>query len=180
MMNDDIKEVLVTREQILNICETLGKQITADYKDKKLVVVGLLRGCMPFMAELVLNINLYTELDYMVASSYEGGTSSTGHLVIKSDITTDVKGKDVLIVDDIIDTGLTLKEVKALFLNRGANSVKTCVMLDKPEGRVEKVEADYVGTTIPKKFVVGYGLDYGPYYRNLPYVGVLKEEVYNK
>ncbi|MCR5786165.1 MAG: hypoxanthine phosphoribosyltransferase [Acholeplasmatales bacterium] len=180
MMKDDIKEVLVSREQIETICKTLGEKITEDYKDKKLLVVGLLRGCMPFMAELILNINLYTELDYMVASSYEGGTSSTGHLVIKSDITTDVKGKDVLIVDDIIDTGLTLKEVKALFLNRGAASVKTCVMLDKTEGRKENINADYFGTTIPNKFVVGYGLDYGPYYRNLPYVGVLKEEVYKK
>jgi len=179
-MENDIKKILVSKEEILNIANRLGKQITADYSGHDLVVVGLLRGAIPFMADLVKNINLYTVLDYMQASSYNGGTSSSGKIKIKSDISTDINGKDVLIVDDIIDTGLTLKEIKKLFVSRGAKSVRTCVLLDKKEGRTEDIEADYVGTPIPKEFVVGYGLDYNDYYRNLPFVGVLKEEVYNK
>lgn len=180
-MNNDIKEVLVSKMEIENICERLGKQLEQDYKDKELVVVGLLSGCLPFMADLVRHINLHLSTDYMKVSSYNGGTTSSGHIEIKSDLNLDVTGKDVLIVDDIIDTGLTLKETISYFLNvKKAKSVKACVLLDKPEGRTQTIEADYVGTIIPKKFVVGYGLDYNDYYRNLPYVGVLKEEVYTK
>ncbi len=180
MMNDDIKEILVSEKEINEICTRLGKEITNDYKDKNLVIIGLLRGCFPFMGHLVTNIDSYAILDYMQVSSYNGGTSSCGKLDIKSDITTDLSGKDVLVIDDICDTGITLTEIKKLFLSRNAKSVKTCVLLDKPEGRQVEINADYVGTTIPKKFVVGYGLDYNGYYRNLPYVGVLKEEVYTK
>ena len=180
MMNDDIKEVLVSKEEINEICKRLGKEITEDYKNDELVIVGLLRGCFPFMGQLVTNIDCYAILDYMQVSSYNGGTSSCGKLNIKSDLSTDINGKNVLIIDDICDTGLTLNEIKKLFFSRGAKSVKACVLLDKPEGRIENIEADYVGTTIPKKFVVGYGLDYNDFYRNLPYVGVLKEEVYTK
>lgn len=180
-MDNDIKEVLVSKMDIENICEKLGNQITNDYKGRNLVVVGLLSGCLPFMADLVRHIDLYLATDYMKVSSYNGGTTSSGHIQIKSDLNLDVTGKDVLIVDDIIDTGLTLKEVISYFINvKKAKSVKTCVLLDKKEGRTENIEADYVGTLVPNKFVVGYGLDYDDFYRNLPYVGVLKEEVYNK
>jgi hypoxanthine phosphoribosyltransferase len=180
-MDNDIKEVLVSKMEIENICERLGKQLENDYRGKDLVVVGLLSGCLPFMADLVRHINLHLATDYIKVSSYNGGTTSSGHIEIKSDLNIDVSGKNVLIVDDIIDTGLTLKEVVNYFLNiKKAKTVKTCVLLDKKEGRKEKIEADYVGTLVPKKFVVGYGLDYEDFYRNLPYIGVLKEEVYSK
>lgn len=180
MLENDIKKVLVSKEEISAICERLGKQITLDYKDKNLVVVGLLSGCLPFMSDLVRSIDLYIKTDYMKVSSYKG-KESTGHLEIKSDLNIDVAGCDVLLVDDIIDTGLTLKETVSLFKNvKKAKSVKTCVLLDKPSGRKETIEADYVGTTVPAEFVVGYGLDYNNNYRNLGFVGVLKEEVYNK
>ncbi len=180
MLENDIKKVLVSKEEIDSICKKLGEKITNDYKDKDLVVVGLLSGCLPFMSDLVRNIDLYIQTDYMKVSSYSG-CESKGHLEIKSDLNIDVAGKDVLLVDDIIDTGLTLKETVSLFKNvKKAKSVKTCVLLDKPEGRKEQIEADYVGTTVPKEFVVGYGLDYNNNYRNLGFVGVLKEEVYTK
>lgn len=180
MLENDIKKVLVSKEEIDSICKSLGEKITSDYKDKDLVVVGLLSGCLPFMSDLVRYIDLYIQTDYMKVSSYKGRESS-GHLEIKSDLNIDVAGKDVLLVDDIIDTGLTLKETVSLFKNvKKAKSVKTCVLLDKPLGRKETIEADYVGTTVPKEFVVGYGLDYNNNYRNLGFVGVLKEEVYSK
>lgn len=180
MLENDIKKVLVSKEEIDSICKNLGEKITNDYKDKDLVVVGLLSGCLPFMSDLVRYIDLYIQTDYMKVSSYKG-VESSGHLEIKSDLNLDVAGKDVLLVDDIIDTGLTLKETVSLFKNvKKAKSVKTCVLLDKPLGRIEQIEADYVGTTVPKEFVVGYGLDYNNNYRNLGFVGVLKEEVYSK
>lgn len=180
MLENDIKKTLVSKEEIDSICASLGAQITKDYKNKDLVVVGLLSGCLPFMSDLVRNIDLYIKTDYMKVSSYSG-KESTGHLEIKSDLNMDVAGKDVLLVDDIIDTGLTLKETVSLFKNlKKAKSVKTCVLLDKPSGRKEAIEADYVGTTVPNEFVVGYGLDYENHYRNLNFVGVLKEEVYTK
>ena len=180
MLEKDILETLVSKDEIDSICKKLGEQITKDYKNKDLVVVGLLSGCLPFMSDLVRQIDLYISTDYMKVSSYNG-TKSSGHIEIKSDLNLNVEGKDVLLVDDIIDTGLTLKETVSYFLNvKKAKNVKTCVLLDKPEGRIERIEADYVGTTVPKKFVVGYGLDYDSKYRNLPFVGVLKEEVYKK
>ncbi len=181
MLDNDILKTLVSKEEIKEICTRLGDKITSDYKDSNLVVVGLLSGCLPFMSDLVREIDLYIKTDYIKVSSYNGGKTSSGHIKIKSDLNLNVEGKDVLLVDDIIDTGLTLKETINYFLNvKKAKSVKTCVLLDKPEGRTESIEADYVGTVVPKCFVVGYGLDYDGCYRNLGYVGVLKEEVYNK
>lgn len=181
MLDNDILKTLVSKEEIKEICKKLGDKITKDYKDKDLVVVGLLSGCLPFMSDLVREIDLYIKTDYIKVSSYNGGTSSSGHIEIKSDLNLCVENKDVLLVDDIIDTGLTLKETVNYFLNvKKAASVKTCVLLDKPEGRKEKIEADYVGTKVENCFVVGYGLDFDGFYRNLGYVGVLKEEVYKK
>lgn len=181
MLDNDILKTLVSKEEIKEICTRLGHKITTDYKDSNLVVVGLLSGCLPFMSDLVREIDLYIKTDYIKVSSYNGGKTSSGHIEIKSDLNLNVEGKDVLLVDDIIDTGLTLKETINYFLNvKKAKSVKTCVLLDKPEGRTESIESDYVGTVVPKCFVVGYGLDYDGCYRNLGYVGVLKEEVYNK
>ncbi len=178
-MKNDIKKILLSSEEIASICKKLGKQIEDDYKDKKPIVVGLLRGCLPFMSDLVKCINAYIYLDYMSVSSYEG-TSSTGVIKVNKDVSTDVTGRDVIVVDDIIDTGHTLEYVTKYFLNKGAKSVKTCCLLDKPEGRKVNFNADYVGHIVPNEFVVGYGLDYDGLYRNLDFVGVLKPEIYSK
>lgn len=179
MLNNDIKKVLVTEDDIMKICTTLGKQITKDYYSKDLVLIGLLKGCEPFFSDLAKKIETYCQLDFMKVSSYEG-TSSTGNIIIKNDISLDIKDKHVILVDDIIDTGKTCLYIKTLLEQRGAKSVELCCLLDKPEGRLVNIESKYVGTTIPNEFVVGYGLDYNELYRNLPYIGVLKEEIYNK
>ena len=179
MMNNDILKVVLTKEEIDQVCKRLGEEITRDYHDKKPIIVGLLKGCQPFMSDLVKHISTYIKIDYMLASSYEG-INSTGHVTVKKDIETFVEGQDVIIVDDIIDTGFTLKSVISLFKEKKVRSVKTCCLLDKPEGRKVDLKADYAGLTVPNEFVVGYGLDYNGYYRNLPYIGVLKPEVYTK
>lgn len=177
-MNNDIKKVFFSEEEINNIISKLGEKLTADFKDKKPLVIGLLNGCNPFMTDLVKKIQAYLTLDYMKVSSYVG-TESTNNLVIEGKIP-DVKDKEVILVDDILDTGRTLKTIKEKLLALGAKSVSLCVLLDKPEGRKFDIQADYVGDLVPNEFVVGYGLDYNGYYRNLPYIGVLKEEVYTK
>ena len=178
MMNNDIKEILVSAQEIEALCEKLGKQIENDYKDKAPLIVGLLKGCQPFMANVIKYINIYTQIDYMKVSSYVG-TKSTD-LVVKKDLDIDVAGLDVIVVDDIVDSGRTISKVVNLLKSRGANSVEVCCLLDKPDGRVVPVEVKYPGLWVPNKFVVGYGLDYNELYRNLPYIGVLKEEIYTK
>lgn len=178
-MINDIKKVLVTASEIQVICKELGDKITRDYFDQDLVVIGLLKGCNPFMADLIREIRIPSlEVDYMSVSSYHGTMSSSGDVHIKMDLSDSIKDKHILIAEDIIDTGRTIQTVKQLLLHRGAKSVKVVTLLDKPEGREVDAVADYVGTTIPNEFVVGYGLDYDEKYRNLPYVGVLKPEVY--
>lgn len=178
-LNKDVKKVLVSEEQISEICKRLGKEITEDYKDSKsLILLGLLKGCMPFMGDLMKHINLPLTLEYMSVSSYKGGISSSGDIKIGMDINTSVQGKDILICEDIVDTGKTLDTVVRLLLHRGAKSVEVVTLLDKPEGRVIPFNPKYIGVEIPKLFVIGYGLDYQEVYRNLPYVGVLKEHVY--
>ncbi len=178
-MQNDIKKISVTEDEINQIVQKLGQQITADYREKEPLLIGLLKGCNPFMADLLKVLPIYCSVDYMKVSSYSG-TYSTGKVSIQQDTTTTVSGKDVIVVDDILDTGRTLQEIKNLFLKRGAKSVKLCVLLDKPEGRQTDIQADYVGGLVPNEFVVGYGLDYNERYRNLPYIGVLKEEIYSK
>ena len=178
MMNDDIKKVLFSEEDLEKKIKEIGKKITNDYQGKEPLIVGLLRGVIPFIGDLMKRIDLYCEIDYLRVSSYEG-TASTGKLQT-SGYVPDVKGKDVILVDDILDTGNTLYKIRNLFLNAGAKSVKICVLLDKPEGRLLDIKADYVCYDVPKEFVVGYGLDYNQKYRNLPYIGVLKEEVYKR
>ncbi len=179
-MKDDIKEILVTQEEIQEICKRLGKQLTMDYAGKKPLMIGLLKGCHPFMSDLSKEIDTMIELDYMDVSSYHGTTASTGDVKIRLDLSVSVKGRDVIIAEDIVDTARTIKTISELLLYKEAKSVKVVSLLDKPEGRVVDFTVDYVGKTIPKAFVVGYGLDYEEYYRNLPYVGVLKESVYSK
>ena len=180
MLEQDIKKVLVSHEEIVAAAKKFGQQLTADYQGKKPILVGILKGSVPFMAELIKHVDTDIELDFMLVSSYHGGTTSSGVINIIKDIDQDITGRDILFVEDIIDTGQTLKNLCNLFKERNAASVKIATLLDKPEGRIVDIEADYTCFTIPNEFVVGYGLDYDEYYRNLPYVGVLKEEVYTK
>lgn len=175
-MHKNIKEILISEEQIIEKCKELGKIIDKDYEGKEVLLVGLLKGSVPFMAELAKHLNIDVTFDYMNVSSYDGVESKT--LVVKQDLKEDVSGKNILIVEDILDTGKTLYNVKEMLLKRNANSVKIVTMLDKEEGRIIDMKADYVGFKIPNAFVVGYGLDFNEKYRQLPYVGVLKEECY--
>ncbi|HGR5493040.1 TPA: hypoxanthine phosphoribosyltransferase [Streptococcus pneumoniae] len=179
MLENDIKKVLVSHDEITEAAKKLGAQLTKDYAGKNPILVGILKGSIPFMAELVKHIDTHIEMDFMMVSSYYGGTASSGVINIKQDVTQDIKGRHVLFVEDIIDTGQTLKNLRDMFKEREAASVKIATLLDKPEGRVVEIEADYTCFTIPNEFVVGYGLDYKENYRNLPYIGVLKEEVYS-
>ena len=179
MLENDIKKILVSHDEITEAAKKLGAQLTKDYARKNPILIGILKGSIPFMAELVKHIDTYIEMDFMMVSSYHGGTESSGVINIKQDVTQDIKGRHVLFVEDIIDTGQTLKNLRDMFIEREAASVKIATLLDKPEGRVVEIEADYTCFTIPNEFVVGYGLDYKENYRNLPYVGVLKEEVYS-
>jgi hypoxanthine phosphoribosyltransferase len=174
-----IKEVLLDEDTLLKRIKELGSEITEDYKDKDLVVVGILKGAVIFMSELAKNIKLPITIDFMAVSSYGKSTISTGEVRIIKDLDFSVEGKDILIVEDIIDTGLTLNYLTDILKKRGANNVRICTLLDKPERRTVGVHVDYLGFEIPDEFVVGYGLDYAEQYRNLPYVGTLKEEVYS-
>ena len=177
-LDNDIKYVLVNAEEIQEITKKLGKQISQDYAGKDLVVIGMLKGATPFMMDLLKSITLPVTIDFIQISSYHGGTHSTNAIIFKKDIDTDVRGKHVLIVDDIVDTAKTIKKVLNIFEDRGVESIELCCLLDKPEGRVVDYEPKYAGKVIPNEFVVGYGLDFNEYYRNLPYVGVVKEEMY--
>jgi len=179
MLEQDIKKILISHDEIVTAARELGQKLTEDYQGKNPILVGILKGSVPFMAELIKHIDTHIEMDFMMVSSYHGGTASSGVINIKQDVTQDTKGRHVLFVEDIIDTGQTLKNLRDMFIARDAASVNIATLLDKPEGRVVEIEADYTCFTIPNEFVVGYGLDYKENYRNLPYVGVLKEEVYS-
>ncbi|WP_313965617.1 hypoxanthine phosphoribosyltransferase [uncultured Streptococcus sp.] len=180
MLEQDIKKIMISHDEIVVAARELGQKLTEDYQGKNPILVGILKGSVPFMAELIKHIDTHIELDFMLVSSYHGGTSSSGVINIIKDLDQDIKGRDILFVEDIIDTGKTLKSLKELFEGRQPASVKIATLLDKPEGRLVEIEADYTCFTIPNEFVVGYGLDYDENYRNLPYIGVLKEEVYSK
>lgn len=180
MLEQDIKKILISHDEIVTAARELGQKLTEDYQGKNPILVGILKGSVPFMAELIKHIDTHIELDFMLVSSYHGGTSSSGVINIIKDMDQDIKGRDILFVEDIIDTGKTLKSLKELFEGRQPASVKIATLLDKPEGRLVEIEADYTCFTIPNEFVVGYRLDYDENYRNLPYIGVLKEEVYSK
>ena len=179
MLEKDIKKILFSQEDIVAKTKELGQQLTKDYEGKNPLLVGVLKGAVPFMAELIKHIDTHLEMDFMVVSSYGGGTVSSGEVKILKDVDTNVEGRDLIFIEDIIDTGQTLKNLRDMFIARDAASVNIATLLDKPEGRVVEIEADYTCFTIPNEFVVGYGLDYKENYRNLPYVGVLKEEVYS-
>lgn len=174
---EEVERVLITETQIARRVRALSAQIERDFCGRELVVVSLLNGTMMFLADLIRHLSLPLRLDFIGVSSYGAGTES-GELVFTKELRLDVKGRDVLLVDDILDTGRTMKRVLAKLRRLKPRRIKTCVLLDKPARRVEPVQADYVGFKIPDLFVIGYGLDYAERYRNLPFVGVLLPEMY--
>ena len=170
-------EVLYSAEQIRMRVAEIGRQITQDYADKDPVLVGVLKGSVIFMADLMREIDLKMSIDFMAVSSYKDGMVSTGDVEILKDLTNPIRGKDVIVCEDIVDTGLTLFRLLEILGSRGANSLKIATLLDKPEPRIKKeLKIDYCGFQIPNKFVVGYGLDAAGRYRNLPFIGVLKTD----
>lgn len=179
-MHKDVEEILLSHEEIITRCQEMGKQISVDYDGKTPLFIGLLKGAVPFMAELIKHVECNLEIDFIDVSSYNG-VESTGKVKMIKDVTTDVTNRHIIFVEDIIDTGLTLSEVKKIFKQRNAASIEVVTLVDKPEGRkVNDVVPKYNGFNIPNKFVVGFGLDYNEVYRNLPYIGVLKSSVYEK
>ncbi len=177
---NSIKEVLYSEEDIRKRAGELGRQITEDYKNsgKPLLLVALLRGSVPFLGELIRCIDMDIQYDFMDVSSY-AGTKSTGDIRIIKDLDTSVKGLDILLVEDIVDTGRTIAEVVKTLKHKGAESVRIVTLLDKPSRRTTDIYADYIGFTVPDAFVVGFGMDYDQKFRCLPYIGVLKDEVYS-
>ena len=178
-MERNIQEVLLSEEQIRQRIAQLGEALTEEYKDKDPIVVGVLKGVVVFYADMIRAIKAPCQMDFMWVSSYEG-TESTGSLVVKRDVSADIRGRHVLILEDIFDTGNSLDFVYKHLMAKEPASIKICTLLDKPERRKPGItlEADFVGFTIPNAFVVGYGLDFNEYYRNLPYIGILKPEAY--
>ncbi|WP_028781795.1 hypoxanthine phosphoribosyltransferase [Thalassobacillus devorans] len=176
-MHNEIKEILISEEEIQAKCKEIGAQLTEEYEGKFPLAIGVLKGAMPFMGDLLKRIETHLEMDFMDVSSYEGMRSS-GEVKIEKDLNTQVEGRDLLIIEDIIDSGLTLSYLVDLFKYRKAKSIKIVTLLDKPTGRTSHIKADIIGFEVPDEFVVGYGLDYDEKYRNLPYIGVLKPEVY--
>ncbi len=176
----DVEKVLLTEEEIAAKIAELGKKISEDYKDKNLLLISVLKGSVVFMADLMRAITVDCKIDFMAVSSYGSGTNSSGTIKIKKDLDIDLEGYDLLVVEDILDSGNTLSQLKEVLLKRNPKSFKICTFLDKPERRTADIEADYIGFTIPDAFVVGYGLDYDEKYRNIPSLGVLKPSVYEK
>lgn len=169
-------EVLLSEEEIQKRIEELGEQLSKEYKDKKLYVISLLKGSFIFTADLVRSISVPVKINFMTTSSYGNSLETSGTVNIITDVQDDLTGYDILVVDDITDSGLTMKHVMEHLKKKNPNSVKCCVLLDKPDRRRVDLQPDYIGFTIPDKFVVGYGLNYGDYYRNIPYVFVVTDQ----
>lgn len=177
-MHQDLKKIIVSRDDIVQRSRELAHDIHGYYEDKTPpILIALLKGSVPFLAELMTHLTLDIEIDFMDVSSYEG-TESIGDVRIIKDLDMSIKGKNILLVEDIVDTGRTVHEVTKLLYNKGAQEVKTCTLLDKPSRRLIEVEVDFIGFEIENEFVVGFGLDFNEKYRQLPYVGVLKDEMY--
>jgi hypoxanthine phosphoribosyltransferase len=177
----DVDEVLISEEQIRAKVAELGARLSADYADRSVTLVSVLKGSLPFMADLMRAITVPVSIDLMEVSSYSGqATESSGLVRILKDLSASIDGKDVLIVEDIIDTGLTLNYLVRYLRGKNPRSLRICTLLDKPARRLVEIDIDYRGFTIPDQFVVGYGLDYGEFYRNLPFIGVLRPEVYTR
>lgn len=179
-MHKDVESILISQKKLENIVKSLAKQIEKDYNDKEFIMVGLLKGSIVFMAELMTKIDLDFYIDFIVASSYGGGTESSGKVKIVKDLSISPKDKDILIVEDIVDSGNTLNFVANHLISSGAKSVRICTLCDKPSRRKVPMTPDYCGAEIPDEFIVGFGLDYDEKYRNLPYIGILKRSVYEK
>lgn len=179
-MNDVIERVLVSKEEIQKAVKRIGAEITADYADKDLFIIGVLKGGFVFMADLVREIRLPVQMDFIAVSSYGASTKSSGVVRMIKDIDKPLMGKHLLIVEDIIDSGVTLKYLKEMFATRGPLSIKVCTIFDKPSRRKVEMKGDYVGIEIPDEYVIGYGLDYDGAYRNLPDLCVLRRDVYEK
>ena len=177
-MQNDILKVLFSEEEIRAKVKEMGRQITADYAGKNPFFLGVLKGCYIFMSDLTRSVELQSTMDFMVVSSYGSGTATTGAVEITKDLSQDIHNRDVIIVEDILDSGVTLSYLKGYLANRKPNSIRIATLLDKPSRRRADVRPDYCGFEVPDEFVVGYGMDYDERYRNLPYIGVLKPEVY--
>ena len=177
-MTNDIERVLISEEEIEAEVARVGRQITEDFRDKNPIFVGVLKGCFIFMADLMRHVDIKCTMDFMAVSSYSG-TSSTGAVKINKDLGQDIEGRHVIIVEDILDSGVTLSYLKHYLLGRKPASITIATLLDKPARRKSDIVADYSCFEVPDAFVVGYGLDYNEHYRNLPYIGVLKPEVYS-
>ncbi|MBQ8004601.1 MAG: hypoxanthine phosphoribosyltransferase [Oscillospiraceae bacterium] len=179
-MKNDVEKILFTKEEIAEKVKYLANQLKGAYEGKNPLILCILKGSLIFTADLVRELDFPCTIDFMQVSSYGNGAESTGKLKIKKDMDTDVSGRDVIIVEDILDTGVTLSNLLPEIMRRGAKSVALCVFLNKPARRRAEVNADYIGYNIENEFVIGYGLDYNEKYRNLPYIGVLKRSVYEK
>ncbi len=177
-MREDIERILFTEAEMKQRVDELGAELTRDFGDKNPMFLGVLKGCFVFMADLIRRFDAPCTMDFMAVSSYGSGTSSTGAVKITKDLSQDIHGRHVIIVEDILDTGITLSYLKKYLQNRAPASITICTMFDKPERREVNIQADYCGFSIPNAFVVGYGLDYDEKYRNFPDLGILKEEVY--
>lgn len=177
-MINDVKEILFDEETLAGMVEELGARITGDYHGEDLLVIGILKGANIFMGDLIRKINLPIQIDFMAVSSYGHSTESSGVVKINKDLDCEIENRHVLIVEDIVDSGLTLKYLAENLMTRGPKSLKICTLLDKPERRKAQIKIDYKGFDIPDVFIVGYGIDYAEKYRNLPFIASLKEEVY--
>ena len=179
-MKNDILRTLISEDELHDKVAALGRKISADYAGKNLLMVSVLKGSVVFMADLMRELSIPCEIDFMCVSSYGSGTKTSGVVKIMKDLDIDLKDRDLLIVEDILDSGMTLSDIKEMLKQRGTRSIRICTLLDKPERRQADIKPDYSCFTVPDEFVVGYGLDYDEKYRNLPYVGILKPEVYTK
>lgn len=179
ILHNDVEKILLSEEELQEAVVRIAKQIDEDYKGKEIVLVGLLKGSVVFMADLLKHITTPCRIDFMCVSSYGASTKSSGRVNILKDLSQPITDADVIIVEDIIDSGNTMAFIKQYFAAKNANSVKICTMLSKPSRRETEVDLDYVGYEVPDEFVVGYGLDYAEHYRNLSYIGVLKPSVYS-
>ena len=177
-MKHDIERVLLTEGQLQERVGQMGEEISRDYAGKNLLLVSVLKGSVVLMADLMRAISVRCKIDFLAVSSYGSSTRTSGNVKLLKDLDHPVDGMDILLVEDILDSGLTLHYIREMLDTRGAASIKICTLLDKPERRKADIHADYVGFTVPDAFVVGYGLDYAQHYRNLPYIGILKKEIY--
>ncbi|MBS6861534.1 MAG: hypoxanthine phosphoribosyltransferase [Clostridiales bacterium] len=179
-MEQDIARVLYSEEYLKEVVQKIGRQISEDYKGKNLLMVSVLKGSVVFMADLMRAVTIPCSIDFMSVSSYGSGTKTSGVVRILKDLDNDLNGKDLLLVEDILDSGMTLNYIRDMLQQRHPRSIRLCTLFDKPERRTVDITADYFGAVVPDAFIVGYGLDYDEKYRNLPYVGILKPEVYEK